>query len=248
MNIFYVGAIVLTVFAARIDGQENKQKGKNKKKNRSKFKRFLGPSLTVGAMICTYHAAKVDGLETENKLKQIITDQATEIKKLNLQSTQQITGNGSYPIAGVAGGQNNGNKTQIIIGVMGEYALPNVTATIVEIPDYYQVNGGDFRIFGLQNKPIDLGTLRKAEFQSLFVKTETKETAVLIYFKSDNFSWNQSFRIVKTSEGRKVFWAIQDQNGKYLMNKMDKGFPVNENGEIRLWSNVSEKIGDLVSK
>jgi hypothetical protein len=209
---------------------------------------------TVGAMYCSYIAAQQDGQETEKKLKQTIEDQSSEIKILNnknielsesiIKQTHQITGEGSFPIANLAGGQDNGNQTQITIGVLGEFAIPNLTAKFVVIPDYSKVNGMDFRILGIDSETLSLGTLRKSEMKSHFVGTKTNETAVIIYFNSDNHSWTQSIRIRK-DDRRKSISYIQDQEGKYLFKTVDDNFPMNKNGDIVLWENNSINIKEL---
>jgi len=210
---------------------------------------------TIATMLFSYLAAKQDGQETEEKLNQTIKDQASEIKILNtknielsksiIKRTDQITGEGSFPIANLGGGQDNGNQTQIVIGMLGEFAIPNLTAKFVVIPDYSKVNGMDLRILGIGAETISLGTLRKSEMQSFLVETKTNETAVLIYFKSDNHLWTQSIRIKKDNNIRKSIRYIQDQEGKYLFKTVDDNFPMDGNGDIALWENSSINIKEL---
>ncbi|MGX7666652.1 hypothetical protein [Flavobacterium pedocola] len=210
---------------------------------------------TVAAMVFSYLAAKKDGQETEDKLKQTITDQTKEIKTLNsknielaekiIKQTNQITGEGSYPIATLGGGQDNGNQTQIVIGLKGEFAIPNLTAKFVVIPNYSEVDGMDFRIPGFGIDPINFGTLRPFEMQSILVETKTEETVVIIYFKSDNNSWTESIRIKKNDEGRHSICLSQDNEGQYVFKKIDPNFPKTDNGDIILWKNNSINISEL---
>jgi hypothetical protein len=209
---------------------------------------------TVGAMYCGYIATQQDGQETEKNLKTTIDNQSFEIKTLNkkiielsesiIKQTHQITGEGSFPIANLTGGQDNGNQTQITIGVAGEFAIPNLTAKFVVIPDYSTVNGLDLKIRGIHSETLVLGTLRKSEMKSYLVETKTNETAVIIYFNSDNHSWTESIRIRKDG-GRKSIRYIQDQEGKYLFKTVDDNFPMNKNGDIVLWKNNSINIKEL---
>jgi hypothetical protein len=246
--IFAVGTMLFTFMAAKRDDQEIKtklKKPKNKPKpTYNKLWFFLSIVCTVITMVFTYIATKQDGQVTEDSLKLEITRRDELLEKV-LRNTQQITGDGSFPIAYPFGGQDNGDKTQIIISLEGEFALHNLTAKVVVIPDYSNVSGLDARILGIQNNTLDIGTIRKSGWKDFLVETKTKETAIIIYFKTDNYSWTESIRINKTKEGRKVMWYIQDQNGEYLLKKIDQGFPINENGEIKLWSNVSKKTEEL---
>lgn len=116
----------------------------------------------------------------------------------------------------VGGGQDHGNQTQIIISHVGEFALPNLTAKIVVIPNYSSVSGLSLSVIGIDAPIQNLGTLRKTEWPSIMVDTRTKETAVIIYFKADNNSWTSNIRINKTKKGRKTLSYTQSQDGKRL--------------------------------
>lgn len=245
MNIYYFLAIICTIVTMVLTLNQKEKK----------IMQTITIVFTVVTMVFTYLAAKQDGQETEDNLSQTITEQSSEIKRLSSQNielsniifknTQQITGNGSYPIVNIGGGQDNGNKTQIIVGLIGEFALPNVTARIVVIPDYSNVSGLDLRVLGIGNETINIGTLRKSEFKSFLIETKTKETAVTIFFNSDNNSWTETIRIYKTKNSRKTMFYIQDSKGNYLQKKVDPNFPTNENGEIVIWNNTSIKINEL---
>jgi hypothetical protein len=243
MNFYYIIAIICTALSIFIQYIQPK----------NKIFHFIVAIFTIAIMILTYLAAKKDGEVSENSLKEMITYQTSEIKRLSeenirlsqviYKNTNQLTGNGSYPIGQVAGGKKN--AVQIIIGVNGEFALPNLTARIVSIPDYKKISGLDLRTAGITNPTIPLGTIRKNEMKYFFADTRTKETAVIIYFKSDNYSWIQSMRIIITPKGRRSFWFITDDNGKIIDKHIDDDFPKNNDGKVVLWSNEIKLFEEL---
>ncbi|ESU28407.1 hypothetical protein FLJC2902T_17670 [Flavobacterium limnosediminis JC2902] len=216
---------------------------------------LLAMICTVAAMYFSYLAAKKDGDETEQKLNKTIKDQGEQIQSLTsknielsekiIKHTNQITSQGSYPLAFLGPSQNNGAQTQILIGLQGEYAIKNLTAKFVVIPDYLNVSGMDIRVLGLGVNPIDLGTLRPTEMKTFFVDTTTNETAITIFFNSDNNSWTESIRIIKNQNGRQSFSIIQSGEGKYIFSKIDPSFPKSDKGEIALWSNGTININEL---
>ncbi len=223
---------------------------------------YLAILCTIGIMIFSYLASKKDGEKTVKELNSTTIEQANKIKELTKKNTElteanislskaihsdtkELTSEGSYPLAFSGGGMENGNKTQMCVVAKGEYAIKNITARVVAIPDYTKVSGLDLRVTGLNAPTINLETLRKSEFKSFMVDTKTKETAIIIYFKSDNLSWNQSIRIVKENDKRYTLSYLKDENGNMLQKKIDDGFPKNKNEEIIIWSNVTKRFEDI---
>jgi hypothetical protein len=210
---------------------------------------------TIGATVFTYLASQKDGEKTEKALKETINKQAYEIKELSKQNiklshlihsdTQELTSKGSYPITILGGGAENGNQTQISVALNGDYAIPNLTVRVVVIPDYPNVSGLDINVLGVLNPSTEIGTLRKSEGRSYMVETKTKYTAVTLYFNSNNNSWNESIRIVKTDNGRKSLRYIQDKDGNILYKQMDAGFPIDDEENVIIWSNVKKKFDEI---
>jgi len=243
MNYYYIIAIICTGVAIYIQIVQPKKI----------IFQYFSAICTLSVMVLTYIAAKEDGNASEKSLKNMITYQTSEIKRLSeenialtqviYKNTNQITGNGSYPTAIVGGGKKN--ETQIIIQVNGKYALPNLTARIVSLPDYKNISGLDLRTVGITNPIIPLGTIRKDEMKYVFVESKTKETAVTFFFKSDNYSWTQYIRIIQTPNGRKSFWFIEDEEGKVIDKYIDSDFPKTKDGKVVIWSNQIKLFEDI---
>lgn len=243
MNYYYIIAIFCTGIAIIIQITKPKKK----------IYQWIAGICTVGVMVLSYIAAKKDGEVSETSLKEMITYQNSEVKRLSEQNialtqviynnTNQMTGNGSYPVCFLGGGKEK--ETQILIQVNGKYALPNLTAKIVSLPNYKNISGLDLRTLGLTNPTIPLGTIRKNELRSQFVESKTKETAVTFFFKSDNHSWIQSIRIVQTPKGRKAFWFIQNEDGKIIDKYIDNDFPKTKDGKVVIWSNEIKSFEEI---
>jgi hypothetical protein len=243
MNFYYIIAIICTGITIYIQITQPK----------NKIYQWVAGICTVAVMILSYMAAKIDGEASETSLKEMITYQNSEVKRLSEQNigltqviynnTNQMTGNGSYPVCYVGGGKEN--ETQILMGVNGKYALPNLTTRIVSLPNYKKISGLDLRTVGLTNPTIPLGTIRKNEMKYQFVESKTKETAVTFFFKSDNHSWIQSIRIIQTPNGRKSFWFIQDEDGKVIDKYIDNDFPKTKDGKLVIWSNEIKSFEEI---
>ncbi|HAS8156283.1 hypothetical protein ABMX68_21165 [Vibrio vulnificus] len=226
---------------------------------------FTGAILSaLGALGAYYWGGKVSEaaqVKMQTEIESAISDKSIEIKRLtehNLElskinadlsksihsQTEELTARGSYPFGNVAGGAENGNKTQITIDLIGQYAISNLMISITIIPDYSNVNGLSLNTLGLNSEVLGPDILRAGEFKYFHVDTSTKETAVLLKYISNNRTWNQSFRIVKTDNGRKVLSILKDSNGLTLKKRVDSGFPQN-NGKYVLWSNVSSSESEL---
>ncbi|CAK3987949.1 hypothetical protein [Vibrio crassostreae] len=206
-------------------------------------------------------AADISSKKAQTRLENTINEQSNQIKVLSQQNidlskinaemssaihtkTDELTASGSYPIGSTAGGAEGGNKTQIVIDLIGKYAITNLMLNINVVSNYTQINGLDINTLGLN--PIVLGpeTLRAGEFKYVLVDTPTNETAVQIKYISNNKTWTQSFRIVKTESGRKVMSYIKDSNGVTLSKRVDDGFPM-VNGKYQIWSNVVKSMDEL---
>jgi hypothetical protein len=216
---------------------------------------YLAILCTIGAMVFTYLASQKDGEKAEKALKETIDKHANEIKELSQQNiklsdviysdTQEITAKGSHPITLVVGGAENGNQRQISVFLHGEYAIENLTVKIVVTPDYPDVSGLDINVSGMFHPTTEIGTLRQSEGRSYMVVTKTKYTAVTLYFNSNNNSWKESIRIVKTDNGWDALRYIQDKDGNVLYKQMDKGFPVDDKENVIIWSNVKKKFDEI---
>lgn len=245
MNFYYIIAIICTAVSIFIQYVQPK----------NKIFHFIVAIFTIAIMILTYIAAKKDGEVSENSLKQMITYQTSEIKRLSeenirlsqviYKNTNQLTGNGSYPLAIPGGGADNGNQTQLMIHLIGENAIPNLTAKIVTIPDYKQISGLNLAVLGLSDQTNIIGTLRASEMPYFMINTKSKETAVTIFFKTDNNSWYQSIRICKTSKGRKYFWYTQDKDGVTLKKNIEDNFPKTKDGKVVIWSNEIKSFEEI---
>ncbi|TDE42037.1 hypothetical protein E0I26_15075 [Flavobacterium rhamnosiphilum] len=187
--------------------------------------------------------------EKLSEISNIIYNKAKDISKVSddvYKNTQQITGNGSYPVATWTGGGLNDNQLQILVHLEGEFALPNLEAKVVVIDDYSTVSGLDLRIVGLTGaEMINFETLKNSEFKYFLIPYKSKETAVIIYFKSDNHTWNETMLISDSKDGKKIMWFITDEKGITLKKYIDKNFPTKSNGKIVLWSNVMKKFSDI---
>jgi type II secretory pathway pseudopilin PulG len=238
MNIYTVlliicglGVLILPFFVAN---EEKKIATEENKKSQDDLKEKIREEASKNQ---TLILANQDLIEKNNKLSEIIfenTQKLEEISNVVYKNTQQITGNGSYPFATWTGG-GFGKDRQIIVHLVGEFALPNLEAHVTVIDDYSTVNGTDMRVLGIFSPTISLGTLRKTESKSFNVEAKTNETSIIIRFKSDNHSWGETILL----KGNKKLWIIKDEKGNTLEKHIDKGFPVNKKGEIVIWSNVS---------
>lgn len=214
-----------------------------------------------GAQYFGGKASEIASKKAQEQLNTTVIEQSQQIKELGNQNieltkinsemskaiqaqTDELTSKGSYPFAQVAGGADNGNQAQIVINLSGQYAIPNLTVRASVIPNYSTVSGLDFRIMGLNAQTINLETLRPREFKYFMVDTNTNETAVTLYFSSNNNKWTQSLRIVKTEQGWKVLSYISDGNGEMLKTKIAPDFPM-DNGKYIIWSNVSKSPREI---
>lgn len=206
---------------------------------------FLGLAFSAASAYCFYKQSDEAGKETESRLNAIITQKSDENKKLsetilnlsrNINSdTKAIAGTGSYPIAFHAGLLTK-ETAQISISLHGEYAIPKLTVKIVTISNYRNISGLNLRVLGI-DKPIqDLGTLKSRFFKNLDIKV-ANETAILLYFSSDNNSWNQSIRLIRTKRGVEYLSIIQDKEGKFIFKQKTDHFPLTKDGKVVLWSN-----------
>ncbi|HAS8420810.1 TPA: hypothetical protein I7738_22260, partial [Vibrio vulnificus] len=76
------------------------------------------------------------------------------------------------------------------------------------------------------------------------VDTSTNETAVTLYFASNNRKWTQSIRIVKTDQGRQELSYVSDSDGTLLKSYVAPNFP-KHNGKYIIWSNKTKEVGDI---
>ncbi|CAE6901860.1 hypothetical protein ACOMICROBIO_NCLOACGD_01561 [Vibrio sp. B1ASS3] len=226
---------------------------------------FTGAIISaLGALGVYYWGGKVSEaaqVKMQTEIKNAISEKSKEIKQLtehNLElskinadlsrsihsQTEELTARGSYPFGNIAGGDENGNKTQITIDLIGQYAITNLMISITTIPDYSNVNGLNVSTLGLNSEVLGPDILRTGEFKYFLVDTPTKETAILLQYKSNNRTWNQSFRIVKTENGRKVLSVLKDSKGVTLKKRVDSGFP-QKNGKYVLWSNIISSESEL---
>ena len=207
MNYYYIGVVLCTFIAICAD-------------------KFLTPNIrsktifiisSLGVLFFTYFAGKFDGKETDAALK-------------------KLTGNGTYPYAIIGG--STPETSQLIFGTRGEYALPEgITAVIYQYPNYNTLDVDNLGVSGIISEEINFGKFRKHDGRSRFIDILSDNTALRIYFQSDNNNWIEEMRIVNTPTGRKTIWYIKDENRNVLEKHIDEGFPVTENGEIVLWSN-----------
>jgi len=206
-------------------------------------------------------AADISSKKAQIQLEGTINNQSNQIKVLSQQNidlskinaemssaihakTDELTASGSYPIGKTAGGAENGNKTQIVIDLIGKYAISNLMLHINTVPNYTQVNGLNINTLGLNPTVLGPDILRSREFKHFLVDTPTKETAVKIEYISNNKTWTQWFRIVKTENGRKVMSYIKDSNGETLSSNVDDGFPTID-GKYQIWANVVKSMDEL---
>lgn len=219
---------------------------------------LLAIACTVGTMIFSYFAAQKDSSVAENKLKQTISDQTNEITSLRAvianisNSTDALTAKGSFPTAFLGGGDEQGNS-QLLLFLKGKYAIPNLTVKVIDIPNYKQVSGLDMRVAGIDMTPTrkeypvyEYKSLRPSETPYIMVPTINKETAIILYYKSDNNSWTQNIRIVKTKKGRQFFTTTHNAEGKLLEKQISPDFPLTADGEIILWSNEKKSFDNVM--
>jgi hypothetical protein len=239
-----LGTLILPFFIANeekgIATRENNE-SQNKLKAKIQEESTKNQNLTIENLKLSLKIEKITN-ESNERSKSI--DKRTEIvhdiSKETNQNTDQIIGKGSYPFATWTGG-GFGIERQIIVSMKGEYAIPNLEATVNVIDDYSTVNGTDMRVIGIYATKIKLGLLRKFEGQSFTVESKTKETYIGITFKSDNYTWHETILI----KNHKALWIVKDDKGSTLEKYIDKDFPLNKKGEIVLWSNVSTMPNDL---
>lgn len=212
---------------------------------------------TLLTMLFSYYAAQKDSAESETKLKNTISEQTTEITNLRTiissisNSTDAMTGKGSFPSAFLGGGDAQGNS-ELLLFLKGKYAIPNLTVKVIDIPNYKQVSGLDLRIAGIDITPArkeypvyEYKSLRPSETPHIMVPTTNKETAIILNYKSDNNNWSQVIRIVKTRKGRQIFSTIHNDEGKLLEKQISSDFPLTNDGEIILWSNVKKSFNNI---
>ena len=168
----------------------------------------------------------------------------SELSKSIHSNTQELTGEGSFPFAFLEAGGSE-NQAQIMIGCRGEYAIRNLTFKIVVIPNFTKISGMNINIIGLNAPEEKVDVLRKTEMKYMMVDVSNKETAVLLYFKSDNSSWNQSLRIVKDGNKRHILSYIHGKEGVLLDKKIDKEYPRNADGKLIIWSNVLKTFDEI---
>ncbi|MDF2156196.1 hypothetical protein [Vibrio sp. CAU 1672] len=214
-----------------------------------------------GAQYFGGKASEIASKQSQEQLNSTILEQSQQIKELGSQNieltklnaemslsiqtqTEELTSKGSYPYAQVTGGANNGNQSQITVNLVGKYAIPNLTIRVVVIPNYSSVSGLDLRVTGLNAEPIGIDTLRPLESKWFMVDTSATETAVILYFSSNNKKWTQALRLVKTDKGRKVLSYISGENGERLQTFIDPDFPMSD-GKYVIWSNVSKTIDEI---
>ncbi|MCS0128884.1 hypothetical protein NDJ14_07285 [Vibrio alginolyticus] len=214
-----------------------------------------------GAQYFGGKAAEVASKKAQEQLNSTIIEQSEQIKELGSQNieltklnaemsksiqnqTDELTSKGSYPFAQVSGGTDNGNKSQIEVFLVGQYAIPNLTIRVSVIPNYTDVSGLDLRVTGVNAPTLDVDTLRPLETKSFMVDTSTNETAVTLYFASNNRKWTQSIRIVKTDQGRQELSYVSDSDGTLLKSYVAPNFP-KHNGKYIIWSNKTKEVGDI---
>lgn len=161
------------------------------------------------------------------------------------ENTEQIIGAGSYPIISIGGGGNN--TIQIIIMLKGKYAIPNLTARVVVLPNYTNISGLDINITPLFGENKKFGTLRPHEFDSYSIPFNQKEVAALFYFKSDNNNWNSIIRIKKIDNQLKKLIIISEPENEYKFVHIDDDFPKNLDNTVTLWSNTKVPITTLIN-
>ena len=247
INIYYVFALLCTIgvfvfsyLAEKKAGDDDEkemkdtiqQQGKELINRQDKLSRLTSENNKQIAISNTLGEENKRLAEENNRL----ANENNRLAGQTNQNTEQIIGAGSFPIISVGGGLDG--QLQLIIMLKGKYAIPNLTATIVVVPDYTNVSGLDMKITPFFGKQENLETLRPQEFNSYFVPFNQKELAVVIYFKSDNHNWNGTIRIKKINEKIKILSIISDQENQYKWVRIDEDFPKNIDNTITLWSNT----------
>ncbi|MFL9830764.1 hypothetical protein ABS764_07885 [Flavobacterium sp. ST-87] len=241
-----IGVFIFSYLAQKKDGNNDQkemrniitQQSKKLQKNQEKISKLTSEN--------NYQISLSNSLGNENKrLGEENNRLASENNRLagkTKENTEQIIGAGSYPIISIGGGGNN--TLQIIIMLKGKYAIPNLTARAVVIPNYTNVSGLDMKITPLFGENIEFGTLRPHEFNSYSIPFNQKEVAALFYFKSDNNNWNSIIRIKKIDNKLKKLIIISESGDEYKFVHIDDDFPMNSENSITLWSNskVSRSI------
>ena len=209
---------------------------------------FIGP-------LTSFFGSQIEGKISNKELNKNIEQKSDSIKdllvsnktltELVLKNTNKMTSVGSKPKLIVGNAIENGHKTQLIILLDGEYAIPNLTIQVAVVPNYSKTNGMDIKTIADIQPIIPLGTLRPYELKSYFVSTVSNETFINVLLKSDNENWYEQVRIIKNNKGRFLFYTSFDKENNVFTNRIDPDFPTNKEGKYTIWSNESKSRQEL---
>ena len=75
---------------------------------------------------------------------------------------------------------------------------------------------------------------------------EEKEALIVLNFESGKNQWNQYIRMQKTPSGKvTTFWYITNGNEVVIDKHIDENFPLEVDGNIRLWKDKKVKYPEI---
>ncbi len=127
-----------------------------------------------------------------------------------------------------------------LITLNGQDPIKNLKLRRRVIEDYSQVERDVFTGAGQEGKFTDLGTLKPHNPSAFNIPLNTNEVALQLNYESRQNKWHQYIWIKKSKDGKiRSFWVITNENSLVIDKHLDPDFPVNADGQIKLWQGKS---------
>ena len=198
--------------------------------------------LIATAAISIYLGTKAGSLETEKNLKAAIEEKEKRIEILENkieQLSEELTSRGifSYPQASLIT-ENGKAGIEVLISLNGRDQIKDLELKRIIYKEL------SFEIFSKEPKKngrtVRIGDLNSHNPVTFELENFTEALGINLIFRSGQNQWHQFMVAKKTSGGEiKTFWVLTNQNFEVIDKHVDEGFPVDENGLLRLNSELS---------
>ena len=209
---------------------------------------ILAALFTVLAVLSTYIAGKRESRQSEEELQLELQEKNREIRMLNernLELADELAARGSYPQANVVSKLENRVAT-VVVTLNGGYAVENLILHKNVTSEYSEKTGDEIEDLSKSRNFTDLGTLKTHQPAAFDIPMTEDEVAVQLQFSTKKKQWNQHIRIKKTPQGQiKSFWILTNGDSEVIDKHIDEGFPVDEDGKLRLWKNSEVRYSDI---
>ena len=201
--------------------------------------------LFLGLLALSFYLGTLRGnLETEDRFRTQLEELSEEIKILrqkNQQLSEELTSRGifSYPQANVVSKMRDSAAT-VVITLNGKDEIEDlvVERSIISGPgeaDWTRHEGSTY-----------FGTLKAHNPAAFNIPVKKDEVGIRLSFKTEEKEWQQYIKLRKTADGKiKSFWVITNGDSQVIDKHIDKGFPVDDEGKVRLWNGLRVNYSDI---